>query len=75
MAVKLPLFIFQLTRMHKVQTTLRTLCIHLSSTAWLAIFGHHQVDIVTYMEIYTDVEASPSQLKMHKFLLLFSTCV
>jgi len=29
----------------------------------LAVFGHHQIGITTYMEMYSDMEVSPSQLK------------
>jgi hypothetical protein len=29
----------------------------------LAVFGHHQIDIATYMETYSDKEVSPSRLK------------
>jgi len=46
-----------------MDTTLRPLPVHLSSTTFFICCGHHQVDFTTtYMAIYTEVEASPSQL-------------
>lgn len=47
----------------RVNTTVRTHCIHLSFAACIGhFFGHHQEDFaVTYMEKHTKVEATPSQ--------------